>query len=34
MTPRSNTTLNQSTLEDEGGEDFYIDVDSLQVKYI
>ena len=30
MTPRSNTTLNQSTLEDEGG-DFYIDVDSLQV---
>jgi len=30
MTPRSNTTLNQSTLEDEGGEDFYIDVDSLQ----
>ena len=30
MTPRSNSTLNQSTIEDEAG-DFFLDVDSLQV---
>ena len=32
MTPRSNATLNQSTVEDDRDDsDFYVDVDSLQV---